>query len=80
MFLGNPITVLPYEAQMNDQGGWFYDFPSSLRAVKVWDGWVCYSDVGIVPTDPHTLDYSQLDDLQSPAETTPTPLTITGWD
>ena len=80
VFLGNPITVLPYEAQMNDEGGWFYDYPSALRSVKVWDGWVCYSDVGIARTDPHTLDYSQLDDLQSPTETSPTPLTITGWD
>jgi hypothetical protein len=78
-FLGNPLLVTPYVAQVDDQGGLLYALPSTLRSVKVWDGALCYADIGVEETEPAMLHYEQLDDLTSD-EQIPTPITISGWD
>ena len=80
VFLADPLTLLPYRAQMDAQGGWFYGRPSSVRTVKGWDVELCYSDIGITWTPLESFRFEQLDALQAPAETSPTPLTIAGWD
>jgi hypothetical protein len=79
MFLGNPLLLQPYPAEMDGDQAWTYGRPSNIRSVKVWDLNVCYADIGIQATLPDQLDFTQLDDLNS-MELEPTPLTINGWN
>jgi hypothetical protein len=77
-FLDNPLTLQPYPADMDADQAWTYGRPSEIRAARVWDLEVCFADIGIQPTLPGQLDFSELDNLTS-LELEPTPLTINGW-
>jgi len=81
VFLSDPLSLQPYEAQEDPQGGFIYEFPNTVRGVNGWDGSLCYSDIGITQTDVQVVlsKTGQLDNLQNPSEITPTALTITGW-
>ena len=78
-FLSDPLPLPSYRAQADELGNLTYYLPSVIRGVKVWDGQYCYSDIGITQTLPTSLNVTQLDNLQSPGETTPTAVSITGW-
>ena len=79
LFLADPLTLSPYVAQLDAQGNGGYGRPTKLRGVPQWNSVTCYIDIGNTVTPVQNIDLGQLDALNAPSETTPTPFTITGW-